>query len=172
MDALKPYLFWFKALALVAAIAGLIILGYNLNHKADVVQAAWDHAEAVAFKARGDRIEAARKAETALQVAADEDRRNHEKADDELRARIDVLAGELRKRPSRPVVQAGRADVHQQVAGPGPAGGCTGAGLYRDDAEFLAGKAALFESIRRQRDVCYIQYQRAQQALSKQGQGH
>lgn len=173
---LNPYSAALKiGLAIALAVAlGAAVLAYN-SHERGIgraeILAAWDHANKVAFEARDKRIAAAHKAEADLQSSANEDRRNNAKAEDELRARVTALTGELRERPSRPVATAGRTDLHQQPPGPGPQAGCTGAALYRDDANFLVGFAADSERITAQRDACYVQYGRAQAALKAQGQG-
>lgn len=77
------------------------------------------------------------------------------------RARVADLVGQLRNRPQRPA--AGGASA----AASGPAAGATGAGLYREDGEFLAGEAAAAAGIARERDTCRRQYHNAQEALKK-----
>lgn len=76
-----------------------------------------------------------------------------------LAARADALARELRNRPERPA--AGSATA----AAAAPAAGATGAGLYRPDAEFLAGEAAAAARIAVERDECRAQYDAAREAL-------
>ena len=71
--------------------------------------------------------------------------------DDQIRsinARLGAALRELRNRPERPAVV------------PESAGTCrsgTGAGLYRPDAEFLAGLAASAARVAAERDACYAQ---------------
>lgn len=173
---LRPYQATIELCAAIVLFAALSAAVFAFGaHERGIgraeVQQAWDRANAVAFRARGERIAAARKAEADLQESANEDRRRDAKALDDLNARVLALTGELRDRARRPVPAAGRADVHQQPAGPRAAGGATGADLYRDDAEFLVRFAADSERIARQRDECYAKYERAQEALRKQGRG-
>lgn len=173
---LSPYMAALKigaALVLLVALAALA-LAYNEHERGigrNEVQSAWDSANKVAFAARAQRIAEARKAEAALQVAADERRRTEDVENKRMDAHlVDNLAG-LRDRPERPAA-AGQPSVHQQATGPAPeGGGSTGAGLYRDDAEFLTRFADLAQRIRNQRDACYQQYGEAQRRLSAQG-GH
>lgn len=171
---LKPYQATIELCAALALFAALSAAVFAFGaHEREIgraaVQAAWDRANAVAFRVRGERIAAARKAETDLQESANEERRRDAKTLDDLNARVLALSGELRDRTGRPVAQAGRADVHQQPAGPGA--GCTGAGLYREDAGFLVGDSAAAALVARQRDACYAAYGRAQEALRRQGLG-
>lgn len=53
--------------------------------------------------------------------------------------------------------------------GPAPAASssCTGAQLYREDGEFLAGEAARAEKVRLERDYWYEQYETARKLLEK-----
>lgn len=173
MSFLQPYLAAIKigaALVLLVAL-GAALLAYN-EHERDIgraeIQQAWDQATAVAFKARAARIEQVREAELALQAATNEDRRKLSALQDLHDARVAALTRELRNRPERPA--AGKPpDVPAGAAGPGPAAGCTGAGLYRDDGVFLAGFARMCQAIRDQRDDYLRQYQRAQQKLRALG---
>lgn len=63
----------------------------------------------------------------------------------------------LRKRQVRPSVLPAASDV---------AGTCTGAQLYREDAEFLAGEAARAEQVRIERDYYYGRYEDARKMLA------
>jgi hypothetical protein len=93
----------------------------------------------------------------AQQAAAQEKEREHQQATDEIRkvkdaeianinAKLFATISELRKRPSRP----------SEGAGNGQSG--TGAGLYAEDAIFLAGEAARADVLRTALEACYNQY--------------
>lgn len=77
-------------------------------------------------------------------------------------AKLQLTIDSLRNRPVRPPT----------VASTQPA--CTGAGLYRDDSEFLARLAERAEQVRIERDYYYGQYEAARRLLAGQEQdaGH
>lgn len=157
----------YKLLAGLLALLAVFLAGYASNDGAARVQAAWDNEHLVVVQARAKRLEVVRSVEAALQAAANEDRRRTNAERDRLLARADALARELRNRPERPT---GQPALPAGAAGPGAAGACTGAGLYRDDGVFLIGQARMCEDIRNQRDEYLRQYQRAQQRLRALGQ--
>ena len=71
---------------------------------------------------------------------------------DQLVARANRLAASLRNRPQRtdPVPESGSSPV-----------ACTGAGLYREDGEFLAGEAARANQLRADLKRCQALYDEA-----------
>lgn len=154
---------------LVAILVGVAIFVAGDMHGdhagSNRVQVAWDHANEVATQVRAIRIAAADAATKGLQAQADEDRRKHAEADKKRDARLTAALGELRLRPARPE-PGPRGDPPPS---PGPAAGCSGAGLYRDDAEFLVRFADRAQQVRRQRDEYFDAYQRASKALEALG---
>lgn len=96
-------------------------------------------------KAEADK---ARKREQELQAAADKDRRVLNGTIARVRAERDDALGRLQDRADRP--QAGaNGIVLPQPAGTGSAAGsCTGAELYRSDAQFLERHASQCEELR------------------------
>lgn len=52
---------------------------------------------------------------------------------------------------------------------PETGGTCTGAQLYREDGEFLAGEAARAEKVMIERNYYYTEYENARRILSEQG---
>jgi len=153
-------------LGLLLAFIGVGGAGYAGGHKngADAVQNSWDRAEKNrAFESQRN-AERVRETDASLQAKADQERKTNAATLDDLRARAERLAGELSKRPARPAESAANA---AQASGPRPDGWGTGAGLYRDDAMLLAGKAQLWQEIRLQRDACYRAYGEAQAELKK-----
>lgn len=97
--------------------------------------------------------------------AADAARLEEERKDEMARldARADALAAELRKRPMRPARSAAAAQGAAAGVRPAPAGGCTGAELYREDAEFLLGEARRADAIRTALNQCIAQYDKVAQ---------
>lgn len=80
-----------------------------------------------------------RKAEAKAKDELEALRNEHDKAYRDLSSRAVALAGELQKRPTRAQLEAARqAGAASASACPV----CTGAGLAREDGEFLAGEAA------------------------------
>jgi hypothetical protein len=104
-----------------------------------IVRGQWD-AQRVQDEAK------ARKTEQAWQDTADQ---TTKAKDDQIRTinrRLNAAIGELRNRPERPAVL------------PENSGACrsgTGAGLFRDDAEFLSRLAARADAVAAERDACY-----------------
>jgi hypothetical protein len=159
---------WFL-LALLGGLLGTGFVAYEAGegNGAARVQSAWDEADRIAIEARAARITENRKIEAGLQAAADADRRKRDaektRLDDRLRAALE----RLRDRPSRPSSAGGGLPA---ASGPGSFGACTGAGLYRDDGEFLARRAAAYQLIRIDRDECRRRYEAAQKAVAGAGQ--
>lgn len=151
-------------LAFVLALVG--VRWYSLDEGEDLgsakVQQAWDNAQRIATENRAKRIESNRKAEQALQAAADKERKESDVLSKKRDADLRTALLELRNRPARPSGPV--AGELPTPAGAGPkGGGATGADLYRDDAEFLTGKADLAQRIRDQRDTCYRLYNAARE---------
>lgn len=82
--------------------------------------------------------------------AAIQQRKNDEIAS--LDRRLADALGELQQRPDRP-----RGDA-TSAADSSSAKACTGAGLYRADAEFLTREAARAQRILLERDACHATY--------------
>lgn len=156
------------ALAVVLAVGGAYIAGEITGDRRGEarVQQAWDRSDRQVLEARAKRVEASRQREQGLQANANRERENLEKEARRLARELDIALYELRNRPPRPTgFQPG--GVPASVAGTaGEVGGCTGAGLYRDDAEFLARQAHLAQLIRAERNTCYRLYNEAREKLS------
>lgn len=179
MNLLTPYLSAIKiglVLILTVAIAAgfLAFCSHERGIGEATVQSAWDKADALLVKSRQARIDAARAASDRLQAQANEDRRKENEAakerENRLSARLDVALSELRKRPERPAPSPGATVPQPAITGPQGLG-CTGAGLYRDDGEFLTRLAdraqRLREQLREQRDACYQAVDRARQEIDR-----
>jgi hypothetical protein len=147
-------------LAAVLAIAGAYIKGHvdGDDSGAARIQAAWTKADNDLLKWRMDKLQQTRKDERELQAAADKEKEALRAQNDKLDSKYRAAMLELRNRPERP--KPGAPGV-PAVAGAGTPGWGTGAGLYRDDSEFLVGRADIAQRIRNQRDACYRQYEAA-----------
>jgi hypothetical protein len=122
---------WLKPaiLAVAVAVAGIAVWRWHHGAIDDAVTA-------VRAEYTAKALEAANKAaETSRTLQAEADKTQGEK-DAQIKiqsARIAALSASLRNRPERPSSNANN---------PAVAGICTGAGLYRQDGEFLAREAA------------------------------
>jgi hypothetical protein len=129
------------------------------------VQLAWDHADKVATAAREKRNAQVRAESAALQAAADERRRKEDERNKDRDRQLAAALDELRKRPQRPSpTDGGGAGA---PGAPPERGGCTGAGLYADDAMFLTRFADQAQRIRGQRDDFRLRYEQARDALAR-----
>ena len=102
-------------------------------------------------------------AEEQLRRQADEQQKTYQQKITRLTADRDALLRSVRERPSR--------DSGDDVPGTAAAGdraGCTGAGLSREDAEFLVGEAARADRIAEQLSACVAQYEAAREAVKRQ----
>lgn len=124
-------------------IAGTILLAwtamsvYNAGFRAgeSKIQAKWDAEVAQMAQAQAAEVNAARIREQELQALISQQQRTHRNEVARINARHAAAIDGLRDRPERP-------DSGGVPASPGTYIGCTGAGLARPDAEFLARYAA------------------------------
>lgn len=156
--ALLNWRLW-AGLAIVAALAASHWKAYTMGKS--TVQAKWD-AQALAIAKQSLKLsEEATRTTTNLQASADNIEVSKNAEIDKLNVTVASLAGELRKRPQRPI-----GGNLSQDPGAGKAGaGCTGAGLYGQDAGFLIGEAATSAKLRIALKACYSQYDQARDAL-------
>lgn len=111
----------------------------------------------------------ARRIEKELQEAADKSRKDLQHEITAISTQRDRALDELRKRPSRPTPGAttGNAGVPTDPsAGQAPAG-CTGAGLFREDGEFLVRESARANTIRAALSSCYAAVDRARSQVDE-----
>lgn len=128
----------------------------------DLVQAKWN-AERLSVAQQTLRLmENNTRASDDLQAKADNTRRKKNahiaRLDTDLAA---ALAG-LRDRPDRP----GDGDLPAHTS-TGPAPGCTGAQLYKPDAEFLTRESDRAQRVLADLDECQTAHQSAREALSR-----
>lgn len=129
----------------IGTLFGALIFGY-INGR-EHVQAEWDSEKAVTVTAQHDK-------EAALQANMDKLREDKNRETAKLRNTVAALTDSLRNRPERPAVPSSTS------AGDG-ATGCTGAGLYKPDGEFLVGESARADQIRLALITCQKAYQDA-----------
>lgn len=148
------------------AVVGVLVaagwFGYNwvYDRGAASVQVRWDAERAeVARQSAQIKADAAAQA-LSLQQAMDKQRGVTNAQVDALHAALGAAVAVLRERPERP---SGGGAPNAAPAGPAPS--CTGAQLFRQDGEFLAGEAARADELRLQLAECQAAYGRAVEAL-------
>ena len=150
-------------LSLVLAIAGAFGGGYYKGNSAGQaeVQQKWDKEKTEQFAAYAEAQEAARSREQDLQIQADRLREDKDAKIRDLNARATALTNSLRDRPSR--TAPALSTVSSTTGTSCPAVICTGAGLSKEDGEFLAGEAARADEARTLLKQCYEQYNAVRQ---------
>lgn len=108
-----------------------------------------------------DAADAARTREQELQVAADKFRSDAYVQINRLRGERDAAIDGLRSRPPRPAAATNGAGLSAPTGPGAEAQGCTGAQLYRPDAEFLVGIASDYDELRLEYNKLWDIYQRA-----------
>ena len=146
-------------LAAVLAIGSAAGTGYYKGREAGQakVQAAWDAERLQQQEAHNKALRESIDKQQALQLGADQLRLEKDRETRELAARNTALVNSLRSRPERPTTAAGA--VSDTAESGGSRAACTGAGLSRQDAEFLAGEAARGDEARLALKQCYAQYE-------------
>lgn len=133
------------------------------GHGKDKVQAAWDKQRAAMAEDAARQQSEARKREQELQARADQIRQEKAREVTALNRRHAAIVDGLRNRPEARAAVL----VVPQAAGDGV--GCTGQGLARPDAEFLAGFAADSARLQAAFDQCRAGYQAAKERLDAIG---
>jgi hypothetical protein len=150
----------YRAIAAVIALAAIIAGGAWTLHRyeqagyergRDEALAEYTAAALKASQAARQREQALRETITQTQKEAD-----HEKA--RLRTRLAAALDSLRNRPERPAGGDVPADSSPIVA-------CTGASLFRADAEFLVREAARADQLRADLQACQEAYDSAREAM-------
>lgn len=146
------------ALALSVALAGALWKAYNLGGATERAARLADQVEISKQSLRAVEKTLAKTAELQAQadtVDGDKDAQIHT-----LSARVADLDERLRKRPSRPNGVPATPSVGEV------AGGCTGAGLFAEDARFSLGEAATAATLRIHLKACYARYDAARAAIN------
>lgn len=137
---------------LAVAVLGTGLFGYTQGAKS--VRAELDAYRAATAMAQEQQRAQAQARERDLQVQADQARKEVTREKTRIAAVQRELADSLRKRPDRPSEPGLPAPAGDRDAAPG----CTGAELYRGDAQFLVGLAARADTLRLQLAACQAAY--------------
>lgn len=152
---MKAAAVWAAVTALACAAVGAWSYQRGRANGAAAVTAEWSRERAEIARATTKALERRIEAEANLREKIDADRTAYRMRLAAVAADRDRLADILRHRPERP---AGGADMSgAATAGTGPAA-CTGAGLYRDDAEVLVRIAADADRLRAAVEHCSAAY--------------
>lgn len=159
-----------KIVVLLAAV--LLALGgawraYVSGEKAGKaqVQAQWDADKLAHANALAQETAKGLKKERALQAMADKKRKELANEVTHIAAERDAALAGLRERDQRASV-SNAPDSAGADAGPS-APRCTGAGLFREDAEFLIGEAARANRLRAELKKCLAQGREIEQQLNE-----
>lgn len=154
---------WFLVGALVAVCAAFSG-GYWRGNEAGqaFVQQQWDQEKAKQMAEYAENQRIAREKEQAMQLAADNIRKEKDNEIRNLNARATALTNSLRDRPSRSTAET--SSVSNTTSNGSTATGCTGKELFRPDGEFLAREAARGDELRILLKQCYKQYQEVSQS--------
>jgi uncharacterized protein YlxW (UPF0749 family) len=132
---------WKLRIAAVTAFAifaaGSAMYAYNSGKQSGMstIQTRWDADRLATLQAQTAELEKARQAEQALQAQVDKIQQESANEKRRIAAQYERTIAGLRERPERPSAASVPTDTGVGV-------GCTGAGLARPDATFLAGYAA------------------------------
>jgi hypothetical protein len=156
MTALLNWRVW-AAVMVAIALAASHWKAYKLGESG--VTAEWNADKLAQAEQAAALKDAAAATTVSLQTDANNLRKTKNAQIAKLNSDLAVALGRLHDRPARP----GEGDL------PGPAGagptGCTGAGLFRPDAEFLTRKASERDTIAVLLEQCQTQYNDASAAL-------
>jgi hypothetical protein len=154
---------WFLVGALVAVCAAFSG-GYWRGNEAGqaFVQQQWDQEKAKQMAEYAENQRIAREKEQAMQLAANNIRKEKDNEIRNLNARATALTNSLRDRPSRSTAET--SSVPNTTSNGSTAAGCTGKELYRPDGEFLAREASRGDELRILLKQCYKQYQEVSQS--------
>ena len=152
---MNPWLILAGVLA-VGAAGGAGYYKGNGDGRAEV-QAQWDAERIQQQQAHNKALQESIEKQQALQLGADQLRQEADREKRELAARNTALTNSLRERPNRPATEAGSVSGAASIGQ--TAAGCTGAGLSREDASFLAGEATRADELRITLKQCLAQYE-------------
>jgi hypothetical protein len=156
---MNPWLILGFVLAVAAAGGAGLYQGRELGMAE--VQQKWDRERAAQEAEYAAAQAAAREKEQALQASADSLRKEKDREIRDLNARATALANSLRDRPTRPTAESSPVSSTASVGCPVPV--CTGTGLSKEDAGFLAGEAARGDELRTLLKQCHAQYEAIRQ---------
>lgn len=147
-------------MVLACALTAVAAYRHGYSVGATKVTAQWNEERAVLNQKIAEESQRAIETERKLRAQIDANRRSYEREKSRIVANYTAAIDSLRNRPE---ARAGDTGVPEGAA----AGvGCTGAGLSRDDAEFLVGYAAEAARVQLALDACVAQYNRVMETVN------
>lgn len=141
----------------LGGLAGLVMLGFSYwkgyTYGKENVQEKWDAEKVVQEREMLAKANEAIEKERRMQAKADKIQKERIRESQIVNRRYNALVDSLRDRPE------GRASKHQLPDNSGDILGCTGEGLAKPDAEFLAGYAADAARLQAQYNACKAGYE-------------
>lgn len=148
---------WIVITVITTLLAGCVVYAYNKGRQSGMraVQTLWDSEKLATAQAQAEELMKARQRESALRALADKLRKERTDEAKRLAAAYAADLERLRDRPARD----GAADLPDSAPnGSGPAAGCTGAQLFREDAGVLVGIARDADQLRLALKQCQAAY--------------
>jgi len=143
-------------------LAGSVVYAYNSGRQSGMqeVQTLWDSEKLLVAQAQAEEQMKARQTEQALQKLADKQRKAHQNEVARIVREYTALNDSLRDRPE---ARAGATGVPESAdAG----AGCTGQGLARPDAEFLARYSADAARLQSALNTCIAAYNQTRREIN------
>lgn len=158
----------YARVAVVLFVAAIAVALFGWTHQrgytkgAQYVQQQWDKERVRVAQAREEAESAARRKERALWSAMEKLRQEKDSEAKHLAARFQRVIDGLRDRPERPAATDPVPTASGIVVA---AAACTGAQLYRPDAEFLARESERADQLRIALKECQASYNEAREKL-------
>jgi hypothetical protein len=130
------------------------------------IQIKWDAERLAVAQAIAAELERVRTVEQTLRTNLTKQRKEYQYENDRLSILYESALGRLSDRPDRPT--EGAAELPEDSnAGAVPADGCTGAELFRPDAEFLIREARRADQLRAALKACIAHTSEVERELNK-----
>ena len=147
-------------MALACALAAVVAYRHGHSVGAAKVTAQWEAERAVLSQKIAEESQRVIETERKLRAQLDANRRSYEREKARITANYNAAIDSLRDRPT---ARAGDTGVPEgSTAGVG----CTGAGLSRDDAEFLVWYASEAARVQAALEACVAAYKRVEEAVN------
>ena len=148
-------------------VAGIAWFSYSKGEQSGMrqVEIQWQEAMRLQANAEAEEIMKARQKEEALAALLVKQRMEHNREVNRLVRQHAALVDSLQDRPDRPAEGDGGVPQDSNI-GAVPADGCTGAQLFRPDAEFLAGESALAAQLQSALRTCIAHASKVERQLN------
>jgi hypothetical protein len=156
------------ATAIATSLAGTAWYSYNKGSQSGMsqIQSKWDAERLAVAQAIATELERVRAVEQTLRTNLTKQRKEHKNEMDRLSIQYESALGRLSDRPDRPTEGAAELSEDSPV-GAVPADGCTGAELFRPDAEFLVREATRSDQLRLALKACIAHATEVERQLNK-----